>query len=95
MQEATWRMMAWISLMISLSLFSLMTPLSTTSGSVWMLKFHRSSTSEVALLMITSTILCSFPASSHSARGNAGNTGKINQQQQKKKKKETKWRQAG
>jgi hypothetical protein len=104
MQDATWRMMAWISLMISLSLFSLIalrrgsahsherqnTHLSnykrnremedgyqelvnvthlfwTTSESVSMLKFQRSSTSEVAWLMITSTILCSFPASSHSA----------------------------
>jgi hypothetical protein len=105
MQDATWRMMAWISLMISLSLFSLIAlrrgsthssherqntqlsnskrnmemedgyqelvnvthPFWTTSESVSMLKFQRSSTSEVAWLMITSTILCSFPASSHSA----------------------------
>lgn len=88
-------MITWISLMISLSLFSLETlgkrtrkkisqekeltlaeqgigcicghPVSTTSPSVSTLKFHLSSTSEVALLMITRTILCSFPFSSHSA----------------------------
>lgn len=52
-------------------------PFSTTSASVTMLKFQRSSTSLVALLMITSTILCSFPASSHSAISTDGKpTGK-------------------
>ena len=102
MQDAIWRMMAWISRMISLSLFSFTTltthpitsirpvlqkrrffssirfmtesnnqrdgrrkdeserrvyPFSTTSPSVTMLKFQRSSTSAVALLMMTRTIL--------------------------------------
>lgn len=47
-------------------LINLYYPFSTTSLSVSMLKFHRSRTSEVALLMMTSTTLCSFPASSHS-----------------------------
>ena len=111
MLEAICRMIACISLMISLSLFSLETlkpeqiknneifptfrtirnflksilstrkkklkikiwfiyPCSTTSPSVSMLKFHLSRTSLVALLIITRTILCNFPVSSHSLQEN-------------------------
>lgn len=41
-------------------------PCSTTSPSVSILKFHLSRTSLLDLLIITSTTLCNFPASSHS-----------------------------
>lgn len=41
-------------------------PFSTTWLSVSIRKFHLSKTSPVALLIITNTTLCNFPASSHS-----------------------------